>query len=54
MRKVAVGGVRVVGPGVHLQLGQLLAGEAVARQHPLDGLANDLFGPALEHLPEGP
>src|SRR5215203_4000191 len=45
--------MRVVRPGVHLQLGQLLAGEAVARQHPLDGLADDFLRLALEHLSQG-
>ena len=44
----------VVGPGVDLELGQLLAGQAVARQHPLHGLADDLLGPALEHVAERP
>ena len=42
--------VRVVRAGVDLQLGQLLAGEPVARQHALDGLADDLLRSPLEHL----
>src|SRR5689334_2878258 len=46
--------MRVIGPGVHLQLGQLLAGEAVARQHPLHGLADHFLRPALEHFAEAP
>src|SRR4029077_9267964 len=48
-----LGGVGVVGAGVDLELGQLLAGEAVARQHPLHRLADDLLRPALEHLAQG-
>src|SRR5262245_4798294 len=46
--------VRVLRPGVHLQLGQLLAGEAVAREHPLDRLADHFLGLALEHLGQRP
>ena len=40
----------MLGPGVDLQLGDLLAGQAVAGQHALDGDADDLFGAAVEHL----
>ena len=47
-----LGLVRMVGPGVDLQLAQLLAGEPVARKHPLDRQPDDLLGPALEHLLE--
>ena len=43
--------VRMVRAGVDLELGELLAGEAVAGQHPLDREADDLLGPALEHAP---
>src|SRR4051794_36247410 len=42
--------VRMLGAGVDLQLRQLLRGEAVLRQHSLDGLAQHLGGPALELL----
>ena len=45
-------GVRMLGAGVDLELGELLAGEAVAGQHALDGEADDLLGAALEHLVE--
>src|SRR3712207_6756367 len=40
--------------GVHLQLGQLLAGEPVAGEHALHGQADDLFGTAVEHLLQRP
>ena len=46
--------VRVVRAGVDLELGQLLAGEPVARQHPLDGLADHFLGAAVEHLGQRP
>src|SRR5439155_9112917 len=39
--------VRVLGPGVDLQLRQLPRREAVLREHPLDGLADDLGRAAL-------
>src|SRR5262249_17884443 len=45
-----LGGVWMLGTGVNLQLRQLLARQAVAGEHPLHGKANDLLGPALEHL----
>ena len=45
-------GVRVLGARVDLELGELLAGEAVAGQHALHGEADDLLGPALEHVVE--
>ena len=47
-----LGGVGMLRPGVDLQLGDLLARQAVAGQHALDGEADDLFGPPLEHLVE--
>jgi hypothetical protein len=46
--------VRVVRPGVHLQLRDLLAREAIAREHALDRLADDLGRPTLELRPERP
>jgi hypothetical protein len=51
---VAVRDVRMLGPGVDLQLRQLLAGEPVARHHPLDRDPDDLLGTARDHLLEGP
>src|SRR5262249_11818308 len=52
-------GVRVLGAGVDLQLRQLLAAEAVAREHALDRLTEHLGRHALElvaqpALPEAP
>src|SRR5439155_6310685 len=46
--------VRVLGTGVDLQLLDLDAGQPVAREHPLDRLAQHLGGPALELVAEGP
>ena len=40
----------MIGPSLDLELGQLQTGEADARQHALHGLADDLFGPAIELL----
>src|SRR4029078_9852649 len=45
--------MRVVGPGVDLQLAQLLGPEPIVRQHPLDGSPDDLLGAAREQLAEG-
>ena len=47
-----LGRVGMVGPGVDLQLAQLLPGEAVAREHALDRQPDDLLGLPLEHVPE--
>src|SRR5689334_2241477 len=47
-----LGGVRVVRPGVQLQLAQLRARDAVARHHPADRVSDDLLGARLEHLRE--
>src|SRR4029079_9835088 len=46
--------VRVLRASVDLQLRELLASEAVAREHSLDRETDDLLGPSLEHLAEGP
>src|SRR5262249_52994550 len=46
--------VRVVGPGVDLQLAQLRPAEARVGQHALHGRADDLLGPALEHVVQRP
>src|SRR5215210_2988372 len=51
-RRGLLGGVRVLGTRVDLQLGQLLPREAVLRQHALHGEADDLLGAALEHVVE--
>src|SRR4051794_27560541 len=45
-------GVGVVGTGVHLELGQLLASQAVAGKHALDREADDLLRTPLEHVVE--
>ena len=45
--------MRVVGAGIDLELAQLLDAEAVAREHPLHGPADDLLGASLEEVPEG-
>src|SRR5919112_3385036 len=42
----------MVGPGVDLQLPQLLCAEPVVRQHALDRAADDLLRSALEQLAE--
>src|SRR5918997_6541684 len=42
-------GVRMLGARVDLQLPHLLTGEPALRHHPVDGLAHDLLGAALEH-----
>ena len=42
------------GAGVDLELEQLLAGQLVAGEHPLDGAADHVLGLAVEHLLEGP
>src|SRR4051812_14981577 len=47
-----LGLMRMVGAGVDLQLAKLLNAQAIARQHALDGAADDLFGPPLEEVPE--
>src|SRR5436189_2307699 len=44
--------VRMLRPGVDLELGDLLPREAVPRQHALDCLAQDLLRPPLELLAE--
>src|SRR5688572_27194883 len=44
--------VRMVGPGVDLQLAELLPGEAVSREHALHRQPDDLLRPALEHVAE--
>ena len=43
-------GVRVIRACVDLEFRQLLAGQAVAGEHPLDRQPDDLLGPAIEHL----
>src|SRR4051812_47951835 len=45
--------MRMVGARVDLELGELLATEAVARQHALDRETDDLLRPALEHVVQG-
>src|SRR5919202_364515 len=45
-------GVGVLRARVHLQLGELLPGEAVLGQHALDREADDLLGTPLEHVVE--
>ena len=45
--------MRMIGPGVDLQLAQLLGAEAVVRQHALDGAADDLLRPAGEEVTQG-
>src|SRR5689334_9497420 len=42
--------VRMVGTRVDLQLGELLARKAVARQHALDRQPDDFLGAALQHV----
>src|SRR5882757_4181788 len=44
----------MLGAGVDLELAELLAAQTVARDHALDGLADDLLGPLLEQLAECP
>src|SRR5215211_4260108 len=44
----------MLGAGVDLELGQLPPGQAVARQHALDGLPQDLRRAALDLLRERP
>src|SRR6188472_4420567 len=44
--------MRMIGPGIDLQLAQLLGPEAIVRKHPLDGPPDDLFGPACEQVTE--
>src|SRR4051812_17275767 len=44
--------MRVVGAGVDLELGQLLASQPVAGEHPLHGDPDDLLGTPLEHVVE--
>ena len=48
-----LGGMGMVGPGVDLELEQLLAGHLVAGKHPLDGEPDHVLGLAVEHLLEG-
>src|SRR6476646_9694830 len=45
--------MRMICPGIDLQLAQLLGSEPVVRQHPLDGSPDDLFGPPREEVAEG-
>src|SRR4249919_429942 len=45
--------MRMIRPGIDLQLAQLLGPEAIVRKHPLDGPPDDLFGPACEQVAEG-
>src|SRR5438045_1011975 len=45
-------GVRVVGTRVDLELRELLAAQAVAGEHALDGEPDDLLRPALQHVVE--
>src|SRR5687767_5353543 len=45
--------VRVFGARVDLQLAELLHAQSVARQHALDGAANDLFRSPREQVGEG-
>src|SRR4029079_10690490 len=45
--------MRMIGPGIDLQLAQLLGPETIVRKHPLDGPPDDLFGPACEQVAEG-
>src|SRR6478672_11859406 len=45
--------MRMIGPGVDLQLAQLLGPEPIVRQHPLDGPPDDLFRPPREQMAEG-
>src|SRR6478752_7111793 len=47
-----LGLMRMIGPGVDLQLAQLLGPEPVVRQHPLDGSPDDLFRPPREQMAE--
>src|SRR5947209_3241389 len=45
-----LGGMRMLRPGVDLQLAQLRPAEPVPRQHSLHGLADDLLGPPVQLL----
>src|SRR5215213_994650 len=45
-----LGLMRVVISGVDLQLAELLGAEAVVRQHPLDGPADDFLGSTLQQV----
>src|SRR6476619_6612381 len=47
-----LGLMRMVTSGVDLQLAQLLGAEAVMRQHPLDGPADDLLRSSFEQVTE--
>ena len=47
-----LGLMRMIGPGIDLQLAQLLGPEPVVRQHPLDGPPDDLFRPPREQMAE--
>src|SRR5436190_15825085 len=47
-----LGLMRMVFSGVDLQLPELLSTETVMRQHPLDGPADDLLGPAFQQVTE--
>jgi hypothetical protein len=42
----------MIGPGVDLQLGELLAGKAVTGEHPLHREADHFLRPPLEHVIE--
>ena len=44
--------MRMIGPGVDLQLAQLLGPEPIVREHPLDRPPDDLLGPARQQVPE--
>jgi hypothetical protein len=43
----------MLGPGVDLELAELLAAQPGAGEHPLDRLPDDLLGPPLQQLAEG-
>src|SRR3954447_11253730 len=48
-----LGLMRMIRPGIDLQLAQLLGPETSVRKHPLDGPADDLLGSARQQVPEG-
>src|SRR4051794_26404551 len=48
-----LGLMRMIRPGIDLQLAQLLGPETSVRKHPLDGPADDLLGSTSQQVPEG-
>src|SRR4051812_3899349 len=48
-----LGLMRMIRPGIDLQLAQLLGPETSVRKHALDGPADDLLGSARQQVPEG-